>query len=123
MAFEHAAPAPAYNVTGLVRTKQIRVGVLLFAVCLAAAVAFRAGAVGSPFRYVLFLPILVAFNALAMGLTGVCGISATRAVRQTEEGEEPIADRDEVKALRRRGIFVLAGAWASAVAATVTLID
>ena len=119
---EHTADTPASNLTTTVRNQQIRFGVMLFAATLVGAVLLREAGIDSLLRYVLFVPVLFAFYGLAMGLTGICSLSAAAAVRRTEEGPEPIVDRGELRAIRRRGMYIMISTLASALAVTISLV-
>jgi hypothetical protein len=114
--------APPCNLTAEVRNWQIRLGVIVFALALAATVLVHQLGVVSPLRYLLFIPFLFAFQGIHLGLTGVCGMSALRGLRQTSDGPEPFADRNELRRVRQRGAAIVSSTVVSALAVTLTLL-
>lgn len=114
--------SPARNLTSGIQIWQLRIGVMLFASALAGTIAVRELAVHSPLRYALFVPFVLAFHALHLGVTGVCGLSAAQGVRRTEDGAEPMLDRRELHKVRRRGAAVFASTVVCALIVTVSLV-
>ena len=114
--------ARAKNLTADVQNAQLRMGVVIFAIALAGAVLVRETGIVSMLRYLLFVPFLVGLHGMHLGLTGVCGMSAAAGVRRTSEGAEPVCDRAELRAVRKRGAIILASTAATALAVTMTLL-
>jgi hypothetical protein len=109
------------NLDRRAQNTQLRVGVGTLALGLATAMAMKA--LGSGMRtHVVLLPVLfVGAYGLCAGLTRTCGFTAITGRRLTETGSEPIADRAELVAVRRRGAAVVATSLAVAVLGTALL--
>ena len=113
---------PARNLTEEVQNWQLRFGVGLFAFALGGAVLVREVGVTSALRYALFIPIFLACHGIYSGLTGVCGVTAAQGCRRSEEGSEPVADRRELRAVRRRGGMIFTMTALTALLVTLTLL-
>lgn len=112
----------AKNLTVDIQNQQLRLGVAIFAIALAGAVLVRELGIVSPMRFLLVVPFLVGLHAMHLGLTGVCGMSAAAGLRLTCDGAEPVADRAELRSVRRRGAMIMASTVATALAVTMTLL-
>jgi hypothetical protein len=83
--------------------------------------AMNAHGVG-PGPHLALVPVFfVGAYGICAGLSRTCGFVAITGKRLTATGTEPIADRNELAAVRRRGGFVMAISLAVAVIATVLL--
>jgi hypothetical protein len=109
------------NLDGRAQNTQIRAGVVTVALGLAAAMAMNALRVGLG-THLLLVPVLF-FGAYGVcaGLARTCGLTAIVGRRLTATGSEPIADRVELAALRRRGALVIALSLLVSVLATALL--
>jgi hypothetical protein len=87
---------------------QLRMGLALVSLGLLGALAMHQ--VGASARlHVLLVPIFFAgVYGLVAGLSGTCPMHAFFGKRAVDSGTEPIADRNELTAVRRRGAWVMA---------------
>lgn len=109
------------NLDGRAENAQLRVGVGTLAVGLAAAMAMNAHGAG-PGPHLALIPVFfVGAYGICAGLSRTCGITAITGRRITAMGTEPIADRNELAAVRRRGGKVVAFSLVVSVIATVLL--
>jgi hypothetical protein len=109
------------NLDGRAQNAQIRVGVGTLAVGLAAAMAMNARGAGSATHLALVPVFFVGAYGICAGLARTCGFTAITGRRITATGSEPIADRDELAAVRRRGGVVVAISLAVSLIATALL--
>jgi hypothetical protein len=109
------------NLDGRAENTQLRVGVGTLAVGLAAAMAMNARGAG-PGPHLALVPVFfVGAYGICAGLSRTCGITAITGRRITATGTEPIADRHELAAVRRRGGLVVVLSFAVSVIATLLL--
>jgi hypothetical protein len=106
------------NLTPELSAKVLRFGVIVFAVGLVLSVILVKSGLHPGLRSVLFVPFFLASNAIAMGLFGICPFRARKGLRETGEGDFPIADRNERQCLATRGLAVAVGAIGFATALT-----
>jgi len=106
------------NLSPSVQAGLLRNAVIAFAVALAATMAAAGLELAPLWRGFLFLPFLVASYMLHASLLGACFLSSLRGVRQTANGEQPIANPVERRALVRRGGFAFASTLGGALFAT-----
>ncbi|MGD0674015.1 MAG: hypothetical protein ABSC94_01270 [Polyangiaceae bacterium] len=111
----------ADNLDDRAQNAQLRVGIAMIFVGLAASVAMhRHGA--SAARNLSLLPIfLVGAYGMAAGLSRTCGLTALSGRRRTAHGTEPIADRRELAAVRKRGMLLMLGSSFAAVVIALLL--
>jgi len=109
------------NLDDRAQNAQLRVGVAMIFVGLAASVALHRH--GAPwFAHFALVPFfLVGAYGMAAGLARTCGLTALTGKRRTEHGPEPIADRCELAAVRKRGMLLIAGSLLAAVATALLL--
>jgi len=112
----------ATNLDSRVIDTQLRIGVCVLGLAMAAAVLLLHASVSWQLRSVLFLPFFFGFYGLHAGLTGTCGVNALMGRRVTGEGIEPIASPEERACARQRGAYVLASIAATSLAATSMLV-
>ena len=112
----------ARNMDGLTQSAQLRAGVAVLGATMAAAVALLGLGANVQLRALLFVPFFAGIYTVAAGLSGNCVLSAYRSQRLTFEGAEPMADRGDVHANRRRGLWQLAKVVALSIAATTLLL-
>lgn len=106
------------NLSPSVQAGLLRNAVIAFAVSLGAMMAAVGFEMAPLWRGFLFLPFLVASYMLHASLLGACFLSSLRGVRQTANGEQPVADPVERRALVRRGSLAFASTVGSALFAT-----
>jgi hypothetical protein len=116
-----ATQAGVINVDDRAQNVQLRVGVLAVSAALALAVVFANAGVGLAAHLALFPLFLVGTYGIGAGLWRVCAMTAMRGKRLASEGAEPVADRAEREALRRRGAKVIALSVLVSATATVLL--
>lgn len=116
------AAAADGNLDSRAETMQLRVGVVFVAIALAVAVVLSRSGVAAGWRAVTFAPLAVGTYGTLAALERVCGFTALAGRRIREAGTEPIADRDELAALRRIGLRVIGTSVAIAAAATALLV-
>jgi hypothetical protein len=109
------------NLDGRAQNAQLRFGVGIVAVGLGAAIAMNVLGVGLGIHMLLVPVLFVGAYGICAGLSRTCGVTAIAGRRLTATGSEPIADRTELAALRRRGIAVIATSLFVAVIATALL--
>jgi hypothetical protein len=102
------ASRPVVNLDVRAQTTQLRVGVAMVLVALCGAVAMRHFGAAGAVRLTLAPVLLVGSYGIAAGIAGTCGLTALLGKRLTDGGAEPVADRCERKALRWRGLFIIA---------------
>jgi hypothetical protein len=107
------------NLDGRAQNAQIRVGVGTLAVGLAAAMAMNARGAGMGMHLALVPVFFVGAYGVCAGLSQTCGLTAVAGRRRTSTGTEPIADRSELAAVRRRGAKVVAVSLLMSVVGTV----
>jgi hypothetical protein len=109
------------NLDDRAQNAQLRVGVATMFLGLAVSVVLhKQGA--SPLAHLALIPIfLVGSYGMAAGLARTCGITALTGRRRTEHGPEPIADRRELAAVRKRGLAVIGGSLLLSIATALLL--
>jgi hypothetical protein len=112
----------AKNLDRRVQDIQLRVGVAVLGATMAAAVGLLGLGASTLLRALLFGPFFIGTYAVISGLSGTCVFTAFRGRRQTFEGSEPMAKRDDVLANRRRGLSQLASVVALSLVATTLLL-
>jgi hypothetical protein len=109
------------NLDGRAQNAQLRFGLVVLALGLAGAMAMNALGLGLG-MHALLVPVLFAgAYGICAGLARTCGLTAIAGRRITATGTEPVADRNELHALRRRGAAVIATSLFVSVIATVLL--
>jgi hypothetical protein len=109
------------NLDGRAQNAQLRVGVGTLALGLAAAMAMKGLGAGVRMHAVLLPVLFVGAYGVCAGLSRTCVFTAITGRRLTAAGSEPIADRAELAAVRRRGAAVLATSLVVAVLGTAVL--
>ncbi|MEZ4222891.1 MAG: hypothetical protein R3B13_18255 [Polyangiaceae bacterium] len=109
---------PSGNLSPACRAKGLRHGVYILGFALAAAVTMRE--LGAPplWRALLFLPFFMALVGMARGLIGICAFLALKGQRETDDGVEPVAAREERARLAITGRNALL--WSSLIALALT---
>jgi hypothetical protein len=110
------------NLDAGAQNKQLRVGVVMIAVALAAGVLMLRLGVDPIYRVLLALPLFSGTYGVYAGLTRVCGFTAMQGKRRTESGTCPVADKTQMNDFRRRGMNVILGSATIAAAATALLV-
>jgi hypothetical protein len=117
-----AAPHGVVNLNARVQNAQLRVGIVLSGLGLAAAVAINKRVGAGLGMHALLVPVLfVGAYGICAGLSRTCGLTAMAGRRWTATGPERIADRSELAALRRQGAAVVAGSLLFSVLAAALL--
>jgi len=117
-----AAVTQRGNLDVRAQNSQLRGGLVALAMALALT-AFLARVDGAgAYRWLGFLPFLVAVNGVLAAFYRTCGITAFAGRRMTAEGVEVVADREELAAQRRVGLRVLAMSVVLAGAATALFV-
>jgi hypothetical protein len=116
-----AAHRGVVNVDGRMQNLQLRFGVVVLALGLAAAMAMHGVGFGLGMHALLVPVLFVGAYGICAGLSRTCGLTAIAGRRFTAGGTEPIADRRELAALRKRGAAVLAISLFVSVIATALL--
>jgi hypothetical protein len=101
---------------------QMRVGIVALATALVVGTLLAKGGVAHGYRALAFGPFFVAGYGVLAALYRTCGLTAIAGRRVTSDGMERVADRDELAALRSRGLRVIAGSALLAATATAVLI-
>jgi hypothetical protein len=101
---------------------QLRAGVVMIAVALAAAVILLRLGAPAAYRGFVALPLFFGTYGVYAGLTRICGFTALRGVRMTESGACPVADKAERTANLRRGLRAIGASASIAAAATALLV-
>jgi hypothetical protein len=109
------------NLDDRVQNMQIRYGVGVTALGLAAAMVMRGHGVGVAMHALLVPVLFIGAYGVCAGLARTCGLTAMAGRRFTETGSEPIADRVELARLRRRGAAVIATSFLLSLLATALL--
>ena len=118
---EMGAQYGAENLDARAQNMQLRAGILVSALGVGAVVALNRLGVGLGTRALLVPVLFVGVYGICAGLTRTCGLTAIAGRRLTPTGTEPIADRAELSALRRRGAAVMATSLFVSVLATALL--
>ena len=101
---------------------QLRAGVVMIALALAAAVLMLRLGAPAGYRGFVAFPLFFGTYGVYAGLTRICGFTALRGVRMTESGACPVADKAERKAHLKRGLQVIVASASIAAAATFLLV-
>jgi len=109
------------NLDARVQNAQLRVGIVVSGLGVGAAMVMNALGAGLGMHLLLVPVLFVGAYGICAGLTRTCGLTAIAGRRLTATGSEPIADRAELSALRRRGRAVLAASLLVSVVATALL--
>ncbi|MFO0548876.1 MAG: hypothetical protein U0271_10840 [Polyangiaceae bacterium] len=105
------------NIDDTTIAKRLRFGVLAFAAALALVTLVRELDAHAAWAALSVVPFFLAFSLLYHGLFRTCPYLAKRGARNLGDGEETIAERADLEALRTRGRRVGQLALASAVSA------
>jgi hypothetical protein len=116
-----AAERGVVNLEGRAQNLQIRVGVVTVAMGLGAALAMNGLHIGLGMHLLLVPVLFIGAYGVCAGLSGTCALTAIFGRRLTATGPEPIADRAELAALRRRGAGIMATSLLLSVLATALL--
>jgi ABC-type tungstate transport system substrate-binding protein len=100
---------------------QLRLGIGLVTVGLFLSVLLARLGVRGAVNLALAPLFFMGAYGLGSAMIRTCGITAFLGRRRVEEGTEPVADRTELAALRRKGIAVLATSVVVAVSAAASL--
>jgi hypothetical protein len=103
-----ASATSTENLGARAQNLQLRMGLGLVSLGLLAAVAMNHFGASGPMHVVLIPVFFAGVYGLAAGLAGTCTFCAVFGRRATESGTEPIADRCELAAVRRRGAWLVA---------------
>jgi hypothetical protein len=109
--------APVANLDAQAQNVGLRAGIGVIAASLALAVLLQMLGAATLYRLLLVPAFFAGVYGVQAALVGTCGFTALLGRRITSSGPEPVADRAELGALRRRGIWGIA---ASAGVAVVT---
>jgi len=109
------------NLDERAQNMQLRFGLCAMALGLVAAMAMNALGVGRGVHALLLPVLFVGAYGVCAGLCRTCGVTAMAGRRLTASGSEPIADRCELAALRRRGLAVVVGSLVVSALATALL--
>jgi hypothetical protein len=117
MAFRMAARPDVENLGARSQNRHLRAGVALIAAALLGAMALRHFGFGGH-AYLVTVPLLLCgVYALNAGLARTCAVMAMLGKRRTASGAGPIADRDELAAVRKRGAVLMCTSMLIALAA------
>jgi hypothetical protein len=96
------------NLDGQAQNVALRAGIGVIAVSLALAVLFQKLDAATVYRLLLVPAFFAGVYGVQAALVGTCGFTALLGRRITSSGPEPVADRAELVALRRRGLWGIA---------------
>jgi len=108
--------APVVNLDARAQNVALRAGIGVIALSLAIAVLLQQLGAAAHYRLLLVPAFFFGPYAVQAALVGTCGFTALLGRRITSSGPEPVADRAELVALRRRG------AWGIAVSAGLSVV-
>jgi hypothetical protein len=101
-----AVPYQAANLDEVVQSRMLRFGVAMSLVALGlSTIVLKTGASTFP-RALLFVPFWLACYGVLSSLFRTCAFAALGAYRLSSCGRQPIAGREGVHAIRRRGCGV-----------------
>jgi len=103
------------------RSAALRGSVVMFALTLAAAVVMAQLGIPSAWRLGLFPPFFMAVYGASVALSGTCGFTAMRGMRNIDR-EERIVDPETLRETRREGLRLLATGAGAALALTLGLV-
>jgi hypothetical protein len=112
----------AGNLSDSMQNAQLRMGVVAFAVGLAATMTLLHYHASASWRLVVLLPFLFASYGIHLGLFKTCGVVAMQGKRFTCAGIQPIADPEERARLKRTGAKVLLSSVFWALVATAAVV-
>jgi hypothetical protein len=92
-------------------------GVLCFAATLALAVWLTKTHAAAELRWLLAAPFFVAVAGISQALCRTCVVLAACGKREQPEGEEPVLNPDELRAMKSRGWRIVVASALIAVAA------
>lgn len=101
------------------RSRALRAAVVVFAVTLAAAIVLAQVGVSPFWRVGLFPPFYAAVYLAGVALSGTCGLTALRGMRNIDGSPERIADPEALGATRRIGNSMIAGGAGAAALLTL----
>jgi hypothetical protein len=107
-----------HNLEASAQNNHLRGGIVLVSLALAVSLMPRHALAGLAAQVGLFAAFFAGSYGLQAGLFGVCGITALRGRRITEDGSRPVADARDLAAHRRVGIRVIASSVLFAACAT-----
>lgn len=84
------------NLCAVTRDQRVRAGVVLFGLALFGAVMLAKAGLSPWFRVALVVPFWFSAQSFDAALRGTCGFMASRGLRHTQAGAEPIIDRQEL---------------------------
>jgi hypothetical protein len=116
-----AAVIPRGNLESRAQDIQMRVGLVALAISLVVGTLLARSGVAMGYRALAFVPFFVASYGLLAALYRTCGMTALAGRRITSDGTEPVADREELAALRSKGMRVMLGSALLAATATSLL--
>jgi hypothetical protein len=96
---------------------QLRVGIVMVTAALVVGMVMDRLGAGRLSHLALVPMFFVGVYGLGAAILKTCGVTAFMGKRRTETGVEPVADRQELAALRRRGAALIGGSAVVAVAA------
>jgi hypothetical protein len=108
------------NLTDSNVARRLRVGITALAVGLATAVVFRLRGASPAVELLLFVPFFISANSFFQAMFMTCGYSALAGVRHTPQGTERIADKQELRLVRSRGLKQIGFAFLCAAALTAS---
>lgn len=110
------------NLDAHAQDAQLRVGLIALAMALVVAAFLARRDAATVYRALVFVPFVVAANGVLAAFYGTCGLTAFAGRRRTADGAEVVADRGELTAQRRTGVWVLSMSGAFAAAATALFV-
>lgn len=117
-----AGPYQAANLDDVVQGRMLRFGVAMALVALGlSTILLQSGASTFP-RVLLFVPFWLACYGVLSSLFRTCAFAALGSCRLASCGRQPIAGREGVRAVRRRGLGVFLASVALAALMTALLL-
>jgi hypothetical protein len=101
---------------------QLRMGLVALAMALVAAAFLARSDAATLYRVLVFAPFFVAAYGVLAAFYGTCGFCAFAGRRMTADGAEPVADRTDLAAQRKTGLWVLTMSGVCALIATVLFV-
>jgi hypothetical protein len=114
--------APIVNLDAQAQNVGLRAGIAMIAVSLALAVLLQMLGAAMVYRLLLVPAFFAGVYGVQAALVGTCGFTALLGRRITSSGPEPVADRAELVALRRRGLWGIAASIGVAAITGVLLV-
>lgn len=112
----------AANLADVNVARRLRYGIVCLGLGLVLAVVFERSHASPYLRGLLFVPFFFSANAFFQGASQTCGFSAFAGVRHTGDCRERIADSEELKALRARGLRQIGLSLMAALALTTSFL-